>query len=143
MGSQNKEVCPLIFFYSFRMSSEEHPTENSQPMDEVSETSQEDPVESREQITAFRPASNPSSSSGKAEERLSAYADQTLRSLAALVPSMTSLSCPQLIRLLNKTGLSLALTVSQCRKSLSLVGLIPNKSVLSHRGPPVSLIWAP
>ena len=66
------------------MPSEEHPNET----DKVPRFAQEDPYETYEVTTALRPSPNLSSSSGNTEESLSVYADQTLRPLKALDPSL-------------------------------------------------------
>ena len=57
-------------------------------------TLQNDPIEPREERTVLRPVSNLFSSSGRTEESLSAYADQTLRFLAALDPSLDIIFLP-------------------------------------------------
>ena len=70
------------------MTSEEPTTKLPQPEDNDQEAVQEDQTGSDNLPGDLRPSSNQSTSSGNTVQSLAAYADQTLRILASLDPSL-------------------------------------------------------
>ena len=77
-----------------------------------------------------------SSSSGKTEESLSTYAEQNLRSLAAIDPKLDITSFLHLIKFRNETEPNPPQLRPQSQKLLNLEELWTNKSPMGYKGPP-------